>query len=418
MKKFALIICFALLLYLTYSSATTGYAALLTEKALAARDLDRASNAVRLSPDNPRPRVVLGALLEASEERPTAIQLYQTAVALRPDDYLLRLQLARALELEGDSKAAIDSASIAVVLAPSYAQAHWQLGNILIRAGRSEAGFSELRFAATSDPTLLPGIIDLAWQLSEGHHEFIGRAIDPQTPQAYRALFLDFKKRGLTREANRWLKLGGDALRDERRAYLSELIGAEKFTEAYEVWAIEHPSDPDGEILPNGSFENQTDLSEPGFSWRVSNPDKSVVLSLDNELPKQGHSSLRFDFNGATPAADLISRLLLLQSKSHYKLHFSFRADNLVSGGLPYLVVIDAMTDKPLGLTEVFQPTTDGWRDGVIEFTTGESTDANAAIRIALQRQACPAPQCPIFGKLWLDDFFLQGPGQYIQRVR
>jgi hypothetical protein len=56
---------------------------------------------------------------------------------------------------------------------------------------------------------------------------------------------------------------------------------------------------------------------------------------------------------------------------------------------------------------------TDGWRSTSIDFTTGEST---TAIQIAVQRNPCNTQQCPIFGKLWLDDFFLDGPNSYTHR--
>src|SRR4249919_3847725 len=126
MKRAALSIALILLIFLTYHAARTGYAALLTENALATRDVNAAQNAARLNNGDPRAHVVAGALLEVSDDRAAAIQHYQQAVALRPDDYVLRMQLARAQELAGDTAAAINSASLAVGLAPSYAQTHWQ----------------------------------------------------------------------------------------------------------------------------------------------------------------------------------------------------------------------------------------------------------------------------------------------------
>lgn len=392
------------LLFLTYFSARNGYAALLTENALAAHDVSAAQEAAKLAPGDPRAQVVAGALLEAVDSRTTAIQHYQTAVALRPDDYVLWMQLARAQELEGDSNAAINSASLAVGLAPAYAQTHWQLGNILVRAGRHDGGFSELRLAAASDPKLLPSIIDLAGQLSGGSSGYFEKLIDPKAPAAYAALFDYFKKRGLSEKAIHWLSAGGDTVREQRRAYISELIGLKKLKEAREVWEIEHPSDPDGELLPDASFEQGINLDEPGFGWRSEKVDKTITLSFDSANPKAGRSSLRVDFNGPTTGADLISRLASLEANAHYKLTFSFRADQIISGGLPYMAVVDATTDQPLAQSEILPQTTDGWRDATVEFTTAE----NSTVRIALQRQTCPAPQCPIFGRLWLDDFYLR----------
>ena len=66
---------------------------------------------------------------------------------------------------------------------------------------------------------------------------------------------------------------------------------------------------------------------------RTSAPDlpKTVALSLDNNDPKEGHSSLRVDFNGATKADGVvISQLVLVGAKTHYKLQLAFRTAGIV----------------------------------------------------------------------------------------
>lgn len=397
-----------LLLFLTWNSARSGYAALLTKNAVATNDLAAATTAVSLSPGNPNAHVILGALLEANDDRATAIPHYQTAVKLRPEDYVLWMQLARGQELEGDTEAAINSGQNAVRLAPFYAQPHWQLGNILVRAGRADGGFSELRLAGASDPTLLAAVIDLAWQLSGGKVEYVMQATQPHTPEVYQALAEYFKKRGQVATAIQMFAAAGSAAEQERRAYITELISAKKFNEAHALWSVEHPVDPDGPLMFDSGFEQETNLDEPGFGWRAANPAKSLTLSLDNSNPKEGRSSLRVDFNGESNAgAPVISQLLLLEPKTHYQLHLAFRTEGVVSGGLPNVTVVDANDNKLLAQTGALPQSTDGWRDITIDFTTG---DATTAIQIALQRQPCTTPQCPIFGRLWLDSFFLRGP--------
>ena len=407
---------FALLLilsFLTWHSARAGYASLLTANALATGNLGAANSAVGLSPSNPSTHVILGALLEVNDDRAAAISHYQTAVKLRPQDYVLWMQLARGQELEGDSEAAINSGRIAVTLAPFYAQPHWQLGNILVRAGRADGGFSELREAGASDPTLLAGIIDLAWQLSGGKVEYVLQAIQPHTPDAYKALAAYFLRQGRAEEATKMFAAAGNSPTEpERRAYIAQLIAAKKFREAHSLWMIAHPPDPDGPLMFAAGFEEETDLDEPGFGWRAPNPAPSLTLSLDNTNPKQGRSSLRVDFNGESNAgAPVISQLVLLEPKTRYQLHLAFRTENLVSGGLPTILIIDPGDNKVLGQTEALPQTTQGWRDATIDFTTGETT---SAIQIALQRKPCSTEQCPIFGKLWLDSFFLATPTTYV----
>lgn len=398
-------IALLVLFFLTWHSARTGYAALLTAEALSAADIDAARAAVNLSPGDPRAHVVLGALLEVNDERAAAIPHYQTAVSLRPEDYVLWLQLARGQELEGDTQAAINSGGVAVRLAPFYAQPHWQLGNILVRAGRVDQGFSELRMAGASDPSLPAAIIDLAWQLSGGKVEYVLHAIQPQTPDAYKALANYFKKHGHWEESVKMFQAAGSVTEQERRDYTAELIAAKKFPQAHSLWMIAHPPSPDGPLMFDGGFEEETNLDEPGFGWRAPGLGPSVTLSLDSASPPQGRSSLRVDFNGdSNPNTPVISQLVLLEPKTHYQLDLTYRTENLVSGGLPAILVLDANDQRLLGQTEALPPTTDGWRTIKIEFTTGEAT---GAIQVALQRKPCPTPQCPIFGKLWLDSVFL-----------
>lgn len=410
----ALLSCVVILLlvFLSWHSARTGYASLLKTNIASVNDLPRVANAVQLNPADPQAHVLLGALLEVNNDRVGANSQYQTAVSLRPDDYLLRLQLARGQELAGDTNGAIASATTAVKLAPYYTQPHWQLGNILIRAERHQAGFAELRLAADRNPTLWPGIVDLAWQMSGGSVEYVRAAMQPHTPEAYKALAYCFSKHGESQAAIDMLTEGGDATLIERRAYVGELIAAKQFSPARSLWSVEHGHwrDPDvGLTLIDGGFEEETNLNEPGFSWRAAGADKTVTLSLDNSKPKEGRTSLRVDFNGATSAVgEVISQLVLVSPKTSYRLYFAVRTDGLVSGGLPNVTVVDASDNKLFGQTGALPQTTESWQPITIDFTTGAST---TAIQISLRRQPCPAPQCPIFGKLWLDDFILMGPG-------
>jgi tetratricopeptide (TPR) repeat protein len=394
---------------LTSYSARTGYASLLEVRALSNGDLGAASAAVSLSPGNPRDHQVLGALLEAHDDLAAAIPHYQTAVRLRPEDYVLWMQLARGQELEGNSEAAVDSGRAAVSFAPFYAQPHWQLGNIMVRAGRSEEGFSELRLAGVSDPALLPSIIDLAWQISHGDVDFVKRATAPQTSQAYLALGEYLKKRKNVTEAVAMFSAAGHESEATlaRKQYVRELINAGNFKEAHQLWTVDREANADKStgMLIDPGFEEESDLNE-SFGWSAIYTAKATTLSLDNSNPNEGETSLRVDFNGENnPAAPIISQLVLVQPRTHYQFHVAFRTDGLVSGGLPNVLVVDAADNKMLTETGALPQTTAGWRDTTTDFTTG---DATSAIRIALQRQPCPTPQCPIFGKLWLDNFSLK----------
>ena len=396
-------------LFLIWYTARTGFASLLSAYAVSANQLAAADAAVNLAPTDPDAHYLRGAILEANHDLSTALTEHEKAVRLRPDDYVLWLALARARELNGEMDRALAAARRAVPLAPFYAQPHWQLGNLLVRAGQRDEGFKELSLAGASDPTLLPGIIDLAWQLSKGDVQFVKRSIQPQSPDTRKALAEYFQKHGEVAEAIAMFSAAGSGteVAHARSQYISELISAKKFKEAYQLWSIGRNlvSGSPGAMVDPG-FEQESDLDEPGFGWRSANKTPALKLSLDTAQTKEGRSSLRVDFSGdSDPGQPIISQLVLIEAKTNYQLRVAFQTEGVVSGGPPSVSVIDPQNNNVLGQSGALPPTTDGWREAQIDFSSGEST---AAVEIALRRERCAKSPCPIFGKLWLDGFSLQ----------
>jgi len=69
--------------------------------------------------------------------------------------------------------------------------------------------------------------------------------------------------------------------------------------------------------------------------------------------------------------------------------------------------VIDAATndERALAQSPPLPLGTSGWQKFTVEFGTASNT---RAVIIAVERQQCESEQCPIFGKVWFDDFSLQ----------
>lgn len=398
----ALLVIFLLL---AWHSARSGLASLLTTSAASSNDVASATAAVRLHDDDPDAHYVRATILVASDLE-AAIKEYEQAALARPDDYVLWLSLARARELEGDTAGAVTAARQAVPLAPGYAQPHYQLGNILLRAGQRDEAFRELRLAGASNPTLMPGIIDLAWQVSGGSVEFVTRAIAPESPLAYQAMGQYFRGRNSVGAAISMFAAAGSTSEGDRRSYLRELTATKRFKDAASLWAVSGRTPVSSGVLIDPGFEQESDLEEPGFGWRLSEKREGFRLSLDTNNPKEGHSSLKVEFSGnSEPSSPVISQLVLIEPTTRYRLRFAVRTENVVSGGAPLLAVIDADVDKPLKLSEPFPKATDGWREYTIDFDSGAPA---SAIYIALERQPCDKSPCPIFGRLWLDNFSLQ----------
>ncbi len=393
-----------MLLLLIWTAGSAGFSSFLSGYALAANQLDAANSAVRLSPNNPDAHLTSAALLETINGLPSAIPEYEKAASLRPGDYVLWLALARANEMNGDASRAIAAGRQAAKLAPYYAEPHWQLGNILLRAGERDEGFRELSIAAESDATLMPGIIDLAWHLSNGDAKAVEQIIQPHSAKGYRALARYFRQRGDVDEAVAMFKSAGSEAQSDIQAYVGELIANKKYAQAYALWAVSHNTQPPGTIT-NAGFEEESDLAEPGFGWRTADPPQAWRFSLDPTNPSEGRLSLRAEFTGnSDPASPAISQIVLVQPLTHYQLRFAARTENLVSAGLPIIIVIDGDSKSGLAKSEQFPRTTAGWREYAVDFSTGPAT---TAIQIALQREGCIAP-CPIFGRIWLDAFSLR----------
>jgi hypothetical protein len=393
------------LLGLTWFSARVGWGSVLASYAAKTNQLVAADMAVKRNPRSAEAHYARARILEAGDLS-QAVAEHREAVRARPQDYVLWLGLARAAELNGDASTAIASAQRAILLAPSYSQPHYQLGNILLRAGRTSEGFKELRTAAESDPTLMPGIIDLAWRLSKGNVQFVEQTLAPETSAARLALARYFRSHGLADEAIRIYTTSGDAGVRDRQNYVSELSRDSQFSQAAALWQVDHPGTAVPGRMDNGGFETEIDLNVKGFVWETSEKSGSVRLALDTQQPAEGRSSLKIQFNGeAGKEGPIVYQLVLVEPNRHYQLHFSWRTENIVSVALPFVSVVDLRARSRAGNSPAFARASAGWREYTIDFTTGPQTDA---VQVTLERENCVTPPCPVFGLLWLDNFSLQ----------
>lgn len=415
-------IALAACLLMIWTTARAGLSRLLSESVVRSSQtpsesqsegVETADWAVRLTPSDPvahRARAV--ALMDAGL-REDAIREYERAVALRPSHYTLWVELGRARDRLDDQQGALAAFTEAARLAPYYAQPHWQLGNVLFRMGRREEAVMELRRAAASDLTMLPAAIDLAWGAYRGDARAVEQAFAPRTAEWRLALARFFARHGKPDEALAQFRAAGQIPDDERRAFLLDLLTARQFAAAYEVWSSVAQArngerlDGIGQIT-DGSFESGLKFDDPGFGWQLARGAPALRFSLDTAEPKEGMRSVRIDFNGEyNPALAIMTQLALVEPKARYRLHFASRAEEMVTGGLPVVTVSDASSSGPRSLAES-SPLPQGsspWQDQTIEFTTGDQT---SAVLISVVRQGCGSGPCPIFGRLWLDQFSLE----------
>jgi len=372
-----------------------------------------ADEAVLLAPSDPEAHFARGLAATNAGALDEAIREYERAVALRPRDYYLWLVLADVRDQSGDQDGALAASREAVRLAPFYAKPRWQLGNMLFRAGNPDEAFAELRHAANSDPTLLPAVIDLAWGSSHQDVQFVEATIQPQTDASRLALARFFARHGKSADAVRYFRAAGLVSDKERVSLLNDLLAARQYRDAYDVWLSGHQArvEENGKGMASiidGGFEKTLNLEDKGFGWQLSREASNLTFSIDAVEPREGARSLRLDWKGDyNPLAPVLTQLVLVEPKTHYRLRFAARAQGIVTGGLPFVSVKDPASkdDSPLAQSKALPQGTSPWSDYTIEFTTGNDT---SAILISLQRLNCGGGPCPIFGNLWLDDFSLQ----------
>ena len=390
-------------------SAAEGLSQVLAGHSAMTERLDEAAQAVRLSPTNPEAHYVRATLLSAREDLSAATEEYEQAVALRPKDYALWLELGGARDQSGDPEGAIDAFRQAAHLAPFYAQPHWQLGNTLYRSGRIDEAVQELRLAAGSNPKLNSQALGMVWPAKGGDAQAIEQAISPRTPSTHLALARFLVKHGKIKEAMQHYRAAGGLSKDQQHELVRDLLASGSFVEAFEVWsASDQTKRPDGlGHLVSGGFEDPIALNDPGFGWQLADNKQAVHLALDPSRPRDGNYSLRVDWSGESDASTpVISQLVLVKPKTRYRLSFAARSQELLTIGLPYVMVVDAgdETKAVLMKSETLPQGTSEWKDYLAEFTTAETT---SAVTISIRRVSCATPQCAAFGHVWFDNFSL-----------
>jgi Tfp pilus assembly protein PilF len=391
-------------------AALAGVSRLFSKYAAVTGRLDGADRAVELTPADPEAHLIRAALLRADNKLDEAIGEYEQAAALRPRDYVLWLELGLARDQAEDQAGAINAFKEAIALAPDYAEPCWQLGNTLLRAGRVDEAFALMRRAAESNHSFLPQLIDLAWNIYNGDVALVEQAVEPQTSAARLALARFAARHGKPTDAARIFLTIENASEEDRRALLTELLAAGQFNVAYEVWSAGpgRSASHSGSGFTDGGFELQINFDEQGFGWQVARNPARVRISIDKAQPHSGSSSLRLDWSGdSSPGSTIVSQIIPVEPNARYRLRFAVRTEELVTGGLPLIAILDAgaKDSTPLAQSELLPPNTSPWQERSVEFRCGKETQA---VLVILRRQGCSNAPCPVFGRLWLDDFSLQ----------
>ncbi|MBK9216298.1 MAG: hypothetical protein IPM59_11995 [Chloracidobacterium sp.] len=362
-----------------------------------------AAAAISLAPSDPAAHWLKGTATGS-------ITGLQDAVRHAPFDYRWRIELGRALENDEQYEAAELQFRQAVELAPKYAFVHWSLANFLLRRDRPDEAMAELKSAASGDDSYRDQAFSLVW-------EYFGRdtgrleAFAGIEPEARARLAYFFAARGQATEALRtWETLGESekaANPDILKAMAQGLFLQGHFRESL-AFARQAGLDPEAqfEMVTDGSFEKGlSGNADSRFGWQVVRGDPKAEVSGDGKVKRDGNRSVRITFRNSTkPDFYNLIQTVAVEPSARYRLRFWVRTENLRSGGMPLVAVVNAKDSTPLAASKPFDSGTADWQEVVLEFLTPADC---SGINIRTIRPGC-GDDCPIAGTLWYDDFRLE----------
>jgi hypothetical protein len=164
------------------------------------------------------------------------------------------------------------------------------------------------------------------------------------------------------------------------------------------------------ERVLNGGFESA--VGAPGknpFDWQVV-PLPGAQMGLDERVRQEGGRSLRLALNATnTLSFRNISQLVTVEPQTRYRLEYYVRTEDLKGVATLVTEIVDAA--QPGNVLAASQPLAIGtveWQAVALDFTTAPGAQA---VTLRIVSPPCTSPSCPIFGKVWYDNFNLQRSG-------
>lgn len=378
-------------------AARIGFSRLLTRYALITNSLPAADQAVQITPSDAEAHRARALILNRLGRPAEAEAALETATSLRGGPEDLWIELGNTREELGDREGALAAFDQAVRAAPYYAHTHWQRGNLLLRMGRYDEAFADLREAAARNRKYFPNLLDLAWGLT-------GNATATEALVGFRddnerlafARFLAQKGKGP--DVVEQVRLLTTPLSDENRDELTRLLSASKSAIGYTF--LRSDGKKVDEIL-NAGFEEPVLLNGSMSGWTVPRGRTNPKLAVDVSEKLSGQRSLQVSFEGEGDAE--LSQTIVVRRGASYHLGFAVKTKDLVTGGPPRIVLTDGTNNQILAKSDAFPSSTDGWQQLSVEFTA-----QSELVVISLVRDNCASSPCPIFGVVWLDDFWLK----------
>ncbi|MGB7201882.1 MAG: tetratricopeptide repeat protein [Pyrinomonadaceae bacterium] len=397
---------FAFVLFLGVSAAEHGLSNYYADKALLTGSNILADSAISFEPENPNAYNSRGMISLRNKDYLVAAEAFEKAISLRDKDFSLWLSLGYCRVQLGDVGSARTAYEKALVFAPNYSQPNYRMGMLLFENGQYEQSTTFLSKAAEQDIELYPEILDLARKTFVDNPHAIENSVRPNSVEAKKIVARYMIDHNLMTDAIKAFLKGDELSKGEKNEFARYLISKQDFQAAFEVWLSRMKTDDraENELIFDGGFEKIDARDESGFGWQIDQTTSAISVALDEKEFHSGSRAVRIKFAGNVELnRRLISQLTYVRPHQRYELKFFFSSPELISAGLPVIVVNDAVSDKLLGRSNEIQSTDARWFQARVVFVTQDTP----AVTISLQRPSCNMSPCPLFGELILDDFSL-----------
>ncbi len=400
------ILYFGFLLFVGVFAARQGLSQYFADKAfVTGSDLEVASS-IYYQSENPDAYKICGMIALRNKDYAAAAEAFEKAVSLRKHDFMLWLRLGYSRYQLNDLEAAKTAYKRALLLAPNYGQPNFLMGKMLLETGHPENAFEFLAKVAKSDAGRYPEILHLARITFPDDPVAIENAVKPESAVAKKIVARYLIRRFWMTDSVRSFLVSDQLNESEKNDFISYLIYKRNFTVAREVWLsrLKTENVSGSEMMFDGGFEHITESDTSGFGWQIDQKIPATAVARDDKNVHSGSSAIQIRFAGNVETdRKILSQLAYIQPRTKYQLKFFFRSTELISAGLPLIIISDGVSNEILGRSELTQTTDGNWIEAKVDFNT-----KNAPVAfVSLQRSNCNTSPCPIFGELTLDDFSL-----------
>ncbi len=330
------------------------------------------------------------------------------AVAYRPKDYNLWIKSGQFEELQNHKTEAETAFRRAIELAPNYGKPYLYYGNFLVKTDRKNEGFIELRTASRRNPQYFEEVVALFMTEKAGNAGEAFKLLEPLEVNEKEKLASFLFEKGEFGAVTQLACRKTDLSEPTRERLFRQLLEKQRYYFADRIYRQNCTSEEIKSEIEDGGFDDTNIREATGFGWRIDPSSSNTIVSFDEGSMAKGQS-LRFNFNGQENSFALLSQLVIVEKNRQYKLNFSYKTGDIITGGAPILQIIlkkpDSETSDGIGGETKLSLKENAWVQSSIEFETDNRTEA---VEIRLTRQSCAENLCPIFGNLWLDDFYLQ----------